>query len=192
MLEMLARYWWTLALRGVAAVLFGLLAIIWPDITVVVLVALFGAYALVDGVIALGTAFFGDRSQIVSRGWVIAEGLAGIAIGIITFVWPGATTLVLLWLIASWALVTGVFEVIAAIRLRREIEGEWLLGLSGVLSVVFGILLAVWPTAGALTVVFLIGVYSIVFGGVLIGLGLHLRRLHDEGAAGGVGRPATT
>ena len=192
MLEMLARYWWTLALRGVAAVLFGLLAIIWPDITVLVLVALFGAYALVDGVIAVGTALFGDRSQIVSRGWVIAEGIAGIAIGIITFVWPGATTLVLLWLIASWALVTGIFEIIAAIRLRREIEGEWLLGLSGVLSVLFGILLAVWPTAGALTVVVLIGIYSIVFGGVLIGLGLHLRRLHEQGTATGLRRPATT
>jgi uncharacterized membrane protein HdeD (DUF308 family) len=192
MLEMLARYWWTLALRGVAAVLFGLLAIIWPDITVLVLVALFGAYALVDGVIAVGTALFGDRSQIVSRGWVIAEGIAGIAIGIITFVWPGATTLVLLWLIAAWALVTGIFEIIAAIRLRREMEGEWLLGLSGVLSVVFGILLAVWPTAGALTVVVLIGIYSIVFGGVLIGLGLRLRRLHEQGTARSLHRPATT
>jgi uncharacterized membrane protein HdeD (DUF308 family) len=99
----------------------------------------------------------------------------------VAFAWPGVTALVLLWLIAGWALVTCVLEIVAAVRLRREIQGEWLLALSGALSVLFGILLVAWPAAGALTVVFLIGAYAIVFGVVLVGLGL--RRLHRETAA---------
>jgi uncharacterized membrane protein HdeD (DUF308 family) len=105
------------------------------------------------------------------------EGVAGIGIGIMTFVWPGVTTLVLLWLIAAWALVTGIVEIVAAIRLRKEIQGEWMLALSGALSVIFGILLAVWPASGALAVVFLIGAYAVVFGVVLVGLALRLRRM---------------
>jgi uncharacterized membrane protein HdeD (DUF308 family) len=147
-------------------VLFGLMALILPSITLIVLVALFGAYVLVDGVIALGTAIFGDRSTTGRRGWLVVEGIAGIVTGILTFAWPGVTALVLLWLIAGWALVTSVLEIVAAVRPRREIQGEWLLALSGALSVLFGILLVAWPAAGALTVVFLIGAYAIVFGAV--------------------------
>jgi uncharacterized membrane protein HdeD (DUF308 family) len=176
----------------VAAVLFGLMALIWPGITLFALVILFGAYALVDGVITVGTAAFGRGEAGRRRGWLIVEGIAGITLGILTFVWPGITTLVLLWLIAAWALVTGVLEIAAAVRLRREIRGEWLLALSGALSILFGILLVVWPAAGALTVVLLIGIYAIVFGGVLIGLGVRLRRLrHDAGPVRGTQRPAT-
>ena len=188
MLETLARYWWAVALRGVAAVLFGLVALIWPGVTLIVLVVLFGAYVLVDGVIAVGTAILGRSGATGRRGWLVVEGIAGIAAGILTFVWPGVTTLVLLWLIAAWALVTGVLEIVAAVRLRREIKGEWLLALSGAFTVLFGILLVVWPTAGALTVVFLIGIYAIVFGGVLVALGLRLRQL----GAAGTHRPVTT
>src|SRR4051812_32809674 len=122
MLEILSRYWWAVVLRGVAGVLFGLLALIWPQITLWALVVLFGAYALVDGVITLVTAFGGNRERAgSSRGWLIVEGIAGIVIGILTFVWPGVTALALLWLIAAWALVTGVLEIIAAVRLRREL-----------------------------------------------------------------------
>jgi len=192
MLETLARYWWVVAVRGVAAVLFGLLAIIWPEITVTVLVLLFGAYALVDGVLALFTALFGGRSAEGRRLWLALEGVAGVLIGVLTFLWPGITTLVLLWLIAAWVLVTGVIEIVAAVRLRREIEGEWLLALSGVLSVVFGILLVIWPTAGAVTVVWLIGIYAMVFGIALIALSLRLRKIYQGGTAlPGAGRPAT-
>ena len=191
MLETLARNWWAVALRGAAALLFGLLALIWPGVTVLVLVALFGAYALVDGAFALGIAIFGRRDGGGSRGWLIVEGIAGILAGILTFAWPGVTALVLLWLIAAWALVTGVLEIVAAVRLRREIQGEWVLALSGVLSVLFGILLIVWPGAGALAVVFLIAIYAIVFGVVLLALALRLRRLHRGGMATGSQRPAT-
>lgn len=189
MLETLARNWWVVALRGVVALLFGLLALIWPSITVLVLVTLFGAYALVDGVFALGTAIFG-RGAIGSRGWLVVGGIAGIAIGILTFVWPGSTALVLLWLIAAWAVITGVLEIVAAVQLRREIRGEWMFILSGALSVLFGILLMVWPATGALAVIVLIGLYAIVFGVVLIGLGLRLRRF-GRGAVAGSQRPAT-
>jgi uncharacterized membrane protein HdeD (DUF308 family) len=168
-------------------VLFGLMALILPSITLIVLVALFGAYVLVDGVIALGTAIFGDRSTTGRRGWLVVEGIAGIVTGILTFAWPGVTALVLLWLLAGWALVTSVLEIVAAVRPRREIQGEWLLALSGALSVLFGILLVAWPAAGALTVVFLIGAYAIVFGAVHVGLGLRHRQPEpdtDPGSAG--------
>jgi uncharacterized membrane protein HdeD (DUF308 family) len=189
MLETLTRYWWAVVLRGVAAVLFGLLALIWPDITLFVLVILFGAYALVDGVLALVAAAMGENRG--RRGWLIFEGVAGVLAGIVTFDWPGATTLALLYLIAAWALVTGVLEVMAAIRLRREIHGEWLLILSGVCSVLFGILLVVWPATGALALVILIGSYAIVFGVVLVAFGMRLRRLQQERSHVGAGRPAT-
>jgi uncharacterized membrane protein HdeD (DUF308 family) len=191
MLETLARNWWAVAIRGVAALLFGLLALIWPGITVLALVALFGAYALVDGVVALGTAFFGRRGAVGDRGWLIVEGVAGIAAGIVTFVWPGTTTLVLLWLIALWAFVTGVFEIVAAVRLRREIRGEWLLILSGALSVLFGVVLVVWPGTGALAVIYLIGIYAIIFGAALVMLAFRLRRLGRGDVVAGTHRPAT-
>jgi uncharacterized membrane protein HdeD (DUF308 family) len=190
MLENLTRYWWAVVLRGAVAALFGLLALTWPDVTLLALVVLFGAYALVDGVFALGTAAFGDRAAAGRRGWLIFEGIAGILAGIITFAWPGVTTVVLLWLIAFWALFTGIIEIAAAIRLRREIQGEWLLGLGGVLSVLFGILLIVWPATGALALVYLIGAYALVFGVALIALGLRLRRLGPKGTAAHTGRTA--
>lgn len=190
MIETLARNWWAIALRGAAALIFGILALVWPSITVLVLVTLFGAYALVDGAFALATAIFGRDRSGASRAWLAVEGLAGIIIGILTFVWPGVTTLVLLWLIAGWAVVTGVLEVVAAIRLRRELRGEWMLILSGLLSVLFGILLMVWPAAGALAVTVLIGAYAIVFGVVLLALSLRLRRLDRGGVMTGSRSPA--
>lgn len=175
MLEMLTRYWWAVALRGVAALLFGLMAIIWPGITLLALVVLFGAYVLLDGVLTLTAAVMGGRPSWQSRGWLGLVGAVGLAVGIITLAWPAVTTMVLLWLIAAWALVKGSFEIIAAVRLRREIQGEWLLGLGGVLSVLFAVLLAVWPATGALALIVLIGAYAVIFGAVLIGLGLRLR-----------------
>ena len=181
MLETLTRNWWVLAVRGALAALFGLLALIWPGITVLALVLLFGAYALVDGVMALYTALF-DRGRPGGRGagWLVLEGLAGVLAAIGAVVWPGITALVLLYLIAAWALVTGVAEILTAIRLRREIEGEWLMVLSGALSILFGLLAFLFPRAGALAVVWLIAAYAIAFGVVMMVLALRLRR-HGAG-----------
>jgi uncharacterized membrane protein HdeD (DUF308 family) len=145
-------------LRGVAAGLFGVMAVVWPEITIIVLVALFGAYALVDGLIAFRTATFGGSDVAGRRGWFTVEGIAGV----LTFVWPDITTLAPLWVIAAWALVTGVLEIVAAIRLRREIDGERMLALSGVLTVLFGDPAGCLAGSGALALVVLIGIHAIV------------------------------
>jgi uncharacterized membrane protein HdeD (DUF308 family) len=180
MLSTLAQNWWTFVLRGVAAIIFGLLAYFWPEITFTVLVLFFGAYALWDGVFALVSAFHTDRER---RWALIFQGLAGIAAGLITFFWTGAASLALLLVIGAWAIVTGIFEISAAIRLRKEIEGEWLLLLSGVLSVLFGIAIAIWPVAGLLAVTWIIGAYAIVFGVLFIMLGFRLRSMRSDGLA---------
>lgn len=189
MLETLARYWWAVVLRGVAAVVFGLMAIVWPDITLWVLVLLFGAYAIVDGIVAFATAALGGGAAAGRRGWLIVEGIVGVLAGVLTFIWPSITTLVLLFVIAAWAVVTGVLEIFAAIRLRREIEGEWLLVVSGVLSVLFGLLLVVWPTTGALALVLLIGIYAIAFGIALVMLGIRLRQRRRPDTVPDASRP---
>jgi uncharacterized membrane protein HdeD (DUF308 family) len=177
MLEYLSRQWWSVALRGALAVVFGVVALIWPDITLRALVLLYGFYALVDGLLALAALLVGGNLVRERRGWLIVEGVAGIAAGVIAFLWPEITALVLLYLIAAWAIATGVLEVAVAIWLRRELRGEWLLALGGIVSVVFGVFLIVRPGEGAVAVVWLIGLFAILFGGALIGLGLRLRRL---------------
>jgi uncharacterized membrane protein HdeD (DUF308 family) len=180
MLTMLARNWWVVALRGVFAIIFGVLAIVWPGITLLALITLFGAYALVDGIFAViaGIASYGRNE----RWWaVLLEGIAGIILGVLTFLWPGTTALVLVYFIAAWALITGVFEIAAAIRLRKEIQGEWMMVLSGILSIVFGLFLVIAPGAGALGLTLVIGAYAIVFGILLIILAFRLRKLpRDE------------
>jgi len=174
MVIVLARNWWVLVLRGLLAVLFGIAAFAWPGITLAALVILYGAYALVDGIFAIASVMIGRTSGM--PWWaLLLQGLAGIAVGIMTFAWPGITALVLLCLIAAWAVVTGIFSIVAAIRLRKEIRGEWLLALSGVLSIVFGFALVFNPLAGALAVVWLIGAYAITFGILLMALGFRLR-----------------
>jgi uncharacterized membrane protein HdeD (DUF308 family) len=174
MVIVLARNWWALVLRGLLAVLFGIMAFAWPGITLGALVLVYGAYALADGIFAIYAALAG-RTQGLPWWALLFEGVTGIAMGVLTFAWPGITAMVLLYLIASWAVVTGIFEVAAAIRLRKEIRGEWLLALSGVLSILFGVILVVNPGAGALAVIWLIGAYAIVFGALLIALGFRLR-----------------
>jgi uncharacterized membrane protein HdeD (DUF308 family) len=172
--DTLVRNWWLVVLRGAAGILFGLITFFAPDISLAALVLFFGAYALVDGVLAL-VSVFRDRAE-KDRWWLLVfEGIAGIAAGILTFFWPGITAIALLYIIAAWALVTGVFEVAAAIRLRKVIDDEWLLGLSGVLSIGLGILLMLFPGAGALALVLWIGAYALVFGTLLLILGFRLR-----------------
>jgi len=173
MLTALASRWWTLAARGIAAILFGILTFISPGLSLFALVILFGAWALADGVFNLVMAFRAGKGE--RWGWLVLEGVASILVGILTFFWPGITALSLLFLIAAWSVVTGIAEVVAAIRLRKVIQGEWLLALTGVLSILFGLLLFAFPGAGALAVIFWIGAYSIVFGGLLVALAFRLR-----------------
>jgi uncharacterized membrane protein HdeD (DUF308 family) len=178
MVTMLARNWWVLAIRGVAAILFGIAAFVWPGITLAVLVLLFGAYALVDGIFAVIAGIAAHEEQ--HRWWLlILEGLAGIVIGVLTFLYPGITALVLLYFIAAWAIVTGAFEIAAAIRLRKEIVDEWLLVLAGIASMLLGILLMVLPGPGALALIWLIGAYALVEGVLLLLLAFRLRRWRD-------------
>jgi uncharacterized membrane protein HdeD (DUF308 family) len=178
MLEILTRNWWVLAVRGGIAVVFGVLALAWPGLTVLALVLLFGAYAFVDGVLELYAALFNRRRTGGQRAWLAVEGVVGVLAAIAAFMWPQITALALLYLIAAWALITGVAEISAAIRLRQEIQGEWLLALSGVLSILFAVLAFVFPRAGALAVIWLIATYAIVFGLVLLALALRIRRYH--------------
>jgi uncharacterized membrane protein HdeD (DUF308 family) len=182
----LVQRWWMIAVRGAAAILFGILTFVAPAASLMTLIALFGAYALIDGVFAIGAALRSARGG-EQWGAVLFEGLCSIAAGLVTFLWPGITALVLLYVIAAWAVVTGVLELVAAIRLRRVIRNEWLLGLGGVLSVVFGVLLFVYPAAGALAVVTWIGAYALVFGALLVALAFRLRawgRTPHEGTPG--------
>ncbi len=175
MLTQLIRNWWVIALRGVFAILYGVLALVWPGLTLTVLIMFFGAYALIDGLFTVYTAITHRAGH--DRWWVLLlEGLIGIAAGVVTLAYPGLAGLVLLSVIAFWAILTGVLEVVAAIRLRQEIDGEWLLILSGLASLVFGILILFFPAAGALTIAWLIGVYAILFGILLLSLSLRLRK----------------
>jgi len=176
MLVVYTSSWWALVLRGLAAIAFGVLAFVWPQITLTALVFLWGAYALVDGAfaIAAGVKSHGENK----RWWVLLlEGILGVAAGLVAFLVPGITALALLVLIAAWAMVTGAFEIAAAIQLRKHIKGEWLLALAGVASVLFALALLFNPAAGALALVWLIGAYSIVFGVLLIVLGVRLHSL---------------
>ena len=182
MLRALADNWWLLLLRGVAAIIFGILAFFWPGITLLTLVLLWGAYALVDGVLALWAAISGRVPTMTPgpRWWLGIVGLAGIAAGIVTFAWPGMTTFILLMFIAAWAIVPGVMEIWGAVRLRREIEGEWLLILSGLLSVAFGVILFAQPGTGALALVWFIGWFAVLFGAVNIALAFRLKQHHHR------------
>ena len=171
MLHTLARNWWALALRGLVAVLFGLLTFFLPGITLVTLVLLFGAYALMDGIFNVIACF-----RVASHHWaLLIEGVIGIIAGILTFAWPAITALVLLYLISFWAIFTGIFEIIAGIRLRKAITNEWLLLVMGALSLLFGILILLAPSVGALAIVLWIGAYALVFGIFLLALAFRLR-----------------
>jgi len=181
MLATVARSWWTLVLRGVLAIVFGVVAWLLPDTALRALIVVFAAYALVDGVFALIAAF--GRGGEERRLPLILEGVLGIGAGIVALVWPGLTTLALLYVIAAWAIVTGVFEIIAAVELRREIDNEWFLGLAGAASILFGVLAIIFPGTGALAVVWMIASYAIIFGVLLIALGFRLRGMGERGTA---------
>lgn len=166
--------WWLLALRGLVAVLFGVLAFVWPGATLITLVWLFGAFALVNGLLSLILAAKAPKGY-PRIGSLILGGLLGILAGLLTFVMPGITALGLLMLIAAWAIVTGIMEVVAAIRLRKIIANEWLLILAGIASVAFGVILFLQPAAGALALIWWIGAWALIFGILLIVLAFRMR-----------------
>jgi uncharacterized membrane protein HdeD (DUF308 family) len=175
MLDLMTRHWWVLALRGAFAILFGIVALVWPGITVFALVLLFGAYALADGVVAVTQAARGTTGG--PRGLLALSGVAGIALGVAALVWPGITAFILLMLIAAWAVATGLLEIIVAVALHRELRGEWVYVLTGAISLIFGILLFAWPVSGAIAVVWLIGLLALLFGAAMLGVAFRLRRL---------------
>jgi uncharacterized membrane protein HdeD (DUF308 family) len=183
MLHALTKCWWLLLLRGIAGIIFGILAFVWPGLTLLTLVILYGAFALVDGVLTLVAAFTGSAKP-VPTWWLVVVGLLGIGAGVVTFAWPVITAVVLVLIIGAWALVHGIFEIIGAIQLRKEIDNEWWLILSGALSVVFGLILLFAPGAGALGLIWAIAAYSIAFGILFVGLALRLRKHgHQAGLA---------
>ena len=173
----LAGNWWAFVLRGVVAILFGIMTLFLPGMALLTLVFLFGFYAILDGVFNMIGAFRRTGPEQLPWWALLIEGILGIIAGIVALVFPGLTALVLLYIIAGWAIATGIMELVAAIRLRKQITGEWMLVLMGILSIAFGVLIAIFPGAGALTVVLWIGAYAIVFGILLISLGVRLRAL---------------
>jgi uncharacterized membrane protein HdeD (DUF308 family) len=179
------RGWWMLILRGICAVLFGILAFIWPGITLFSLVLLFGAYALTNGILAIVMAAKAPRG---SSGKVLTVilGLISIGAAVVTVLYPGITALSLVFIIGGWAIVSGSFEIAAAVALRKRMSGTWMLVLSGVLSVIFGVLLFLMPAVGALSLVWLIGSYALVFGVLLLVSAIRLKN-----ALAGIPQPAT-
>ena len=178
--------WWLLALRGLVAVLFGVLAFMWPGATLITLVWLFGAFALVNGILSLVLAAKTPKGY-PKVGSLILGGLLGILAGLLAFVMPGITALGLLILIAAWAIATGVMELVAAVRLRKTINNEWLLVLAGIASIVFGVLLLFQPGAGALALIWLIGAWAVVFGILLMILAFRMRNWKGFIAVGTAG-----
>ena len=174
MIQLVSKYWWAFALRGLLAVIFGVMALSWPGLTLIVLVYVFGIYVVIEGALSI-IAAFGKRG---AKNWwvVLIEGIAGVVFGILTISWPGITAILLLVFIGIWALATGILEIFAAIRLRKEIRGEWRLAVSGIVSLVFGLILMFRPGAGALGMIWVIGIYAIVFGISLILLGFKVRK----------------
>jgi uncharacterized membrane protein HdeD (DUF308 family) len=165
----------SVALRGIAALALGFFALIRPGSVLMALVLLFGAYALVDGVLALVSAAKGNSEY--GRGWLVLEGLVDIVIGLATFVWPGITMLALTFLIATWAIIKGIFELVGAVRLRKYIRHEWLYIVGGLVSILFGVALIGRPVLGALAITWMLGIYGLIFGAVMLGLSFNLRKV---------------
>ncbi len=166
--------WWALAIRGIAGIVFGIAAFAWTGITLIAVVALFAAYLLVGGAFALVAGIRG-RS-----GWLTAQGLLGLIAGVVAFIWAPVAALSLVIIVASWAILTGIVELVAAVRLRKIVPNEWLLGLVGIASIIFGVLLAIRPAAGLVTIVWIMGAYALVSGVLTLALAFRLRGHRGE------------
>jgi uncharacterized membrane protein HdeD (DUF308 family) len=176
--EIVTEAWWSLAVRGAAALLFGILTLVWPGITLWALVLLFGGYALVDGVTTVGAVLVGDPDARGRRGRLLLHAVVGIAVGIVTFAWPDITALALLYLVAFWAFVTGVLEIAAAVELRRVMRRAWVAGVIGAASVALAALLVIRPRTGALAVTWAIGWFAVVTGLLYLAVAWQVRKLH--------------
>ena len=177
-----APSWWALALRGLVAILFGLAALLWPGLILAVLIVLFGAYALVDGILALIAAFRSSRHG-VRRPLLFIEGLIGILFGIIALLWPGPAALALLYIIAFWAIMSGIARLVMAVMLRGVVEHEWSIALSGVLSVILGVVLLLLPGAGLLAYTWLVGLLALAVGIALIYYTFRVRGQRTSGTS---------
>jgi uncharacterized membrane protein HdeD (DUF308 family) len=180
----LATNWWAVVLRGVLGVVLGLVSFAWPGVTLVALAFLFAAYALIDGVVSIIGAV---RAMEGHERWgaLVLEGIVGIGAAAVTIVWPPVTVLALVYIMAAWSIITGSLEIAAAIRLRRMISGEWLLILSGLASLLFGVLVILAPIAGALVLALWVGAYWLIFGVLLISFGFRMRSWERHGMADG-------
>jgi uncharacterized membrane protein HdeD (DUF308 family) len=181
----LTRNWWLLLLRGIASILFGIAAFVWPGLTVLALTLLYGAFAFADGILSLGAALTGSGDRSIPTWWLALIGVLGVAAGIVAFLWPGLTAFALIIVIGAWAVTIGVLEIIGAIWLRNEIEDEWLLIAAGILSVLFGLAVLLRPGAGALALAWAIGAFAIVFGILHIAFAFRLKRVRDRPAGAG-------
>lgn len=176
-LDPLARKWWLMLIRGIAAIVFGVLTFVWPVLTLFTLVLLYGAFALIDGVLSLAAAFTSGGTG--RRWWLAIAGVLGVVVGVLTLAWPDISTLALLYLIAAWAVFSGVLMIAGSFDVRRAAGKEWLLLANGLLSLAFGLLLAAFPASGALGLVFVIGAFAVVYGVLLTGFALRLRKMAE-------------
>jgi uncharacterized membrane protein HdeD (DUF308 family) len=173
LLHGLAQNWWVFLLRGILAIAVGILAFVWPGLTLVSLVLLFGIYAAADGILAIASAITGHTP--IPRWWLAIVGIAGLAAAFITFTRPGLALTALLIVIASWAIASGIMQIIGAIQLRKEIDNEWFLIISGIAAIVFGAILLLRPGLGTLALIFTFGTFAVIEGLLLIGLAIRLR-----------------
>jgi uncharacterized membrane protein HdeD (DUF308 family) len=174
--QVVRRNWWLLVLRGVFAIIFGLIALFYPSIALFALIIVFGVYAIIDGIAAVVIAIQ-ERGSLSRWGWVLFEGIISILAGIVAFVYPGLTALVFLYIVAIYAILTGILEIVAAFVIRGFAAQEWALGIAGVLSIIFGIILFVRPGAGLLAILWLVGIYAIIFGILFIVRAFQMRSL---------------
>jgi uncharacterized membrane protein HdeD (DUF308 family) len=172
--QIVLQNWWMLALRGVLAIIFGLIALFAPGIALLAFITVFAVYAIIDGIVAVVVAI---RERTSSKGWwwVLIEGILSIVAGILAFAYPGVTAFVLLYIVAAWAILTGIMEIVTAVSLREFLSREWALILAGALSIVFGIILFVRPGIGLLSILWLVGVYSLIFGVLFLVRAFQLR-----------------
>jgi uncharacterized membrane protein HdeD (DUF308 family) len=180
--DTLKRVWWAIAIRGALAMVFGLVALFYTSATLRALVYVFGVFALLNGLFAIVAAVRAGEAH-VRWGWLAAAGIAGVATGVVSFVWPGVIALVFVYVVAAWAIIVGVAEIAFALQWPDTLPHPWLASLSGALSVLFGILLAIWPRSGEAALTWLIGIYAIVYGATLLYYGYRLQALrHEVGA----------
>ncbi len=179
MLRSYSTYWWIILIRGILAVLLGIVALVWTQALALAIVFIFGAYAFVDGILAV---ISGINHRTTNPYWwlTLLEGLAGITAGLLAFILPTIALVVVIYLIAAWAIITGFFEIATAIRLREEVTNEWALALTGVISIVLGIILVLYPATGAAALIFVLGIYALIFGALMVYLAFRVRSLFEH------------